>query len=106
MICVLLSFQVQSGTNWIKKDLCTENKEEIDECKNVGKNLYRYNKFMKKDLSIGPIVGVVYIKEGQNRGTNQKIITKVSGYYYLINDMGDIKNLITTFASDPELSVK
>ena len=36
-----------------------------------------YNKFLKKDLSIGPIVGVVYIKEGQNRGTNQKIITKM-----------------------------
>ena len=89
-----------------KKDLCIEKKEEINECQNVGKDLYRYNNYMKKNLLLGKIVGVVHIKKGKDRGTNQKIITKVSGYYYLINDMGDIKNLITTFASDPELSVK
>lgn len=105
LICIFLSFEVQSRTDWIKKDLCIEKKEEINECQNVGKDLYRYNNYMKKNLRLGKIVGVVYIKKGKDRGNNQEIIAKVSGYYYLVDDSVNA-GWFSTLASDPELSVK
>ena len=58
---------------------------------------------MKKNLLLGKIVGVVYIKKGKDRGNNQEIIAKVSGYYYLVDDGA---GWFSTLASDPELSVK
>ena len=65
-----------------------------------------YNKFVKKELLLGKIEGVVFFKKGENRGTNQKIETRNSGYYYLINDTGDISNLFTKWSKDPNIIVK
>jgi hypothetical protein len=50
-------------------------------------------------------LGVVYIKKVQNKGTNERKPATYSGYYYLINDMGDKKNLITIWSLDSEISV-
>ena len=106
LICLFVSFEVNSKVNWIKKDLCSEKKGEITECENVGKNLFLYNKFIKKELLLGKIEGVVFFKKGENRGTNQRIVTKVTGYYYLINDTGDITNLFTKWSKDQNLVIR
>ena len=106
VICLFVSFEVNAKVNWIKKDLCSEKKEEITECENVGKNLFLYNKFLKKGLLLGKIEGVVFFKKGENRGTNEKIVTKDTGYYYLINDSGDISNLFTKWSKDENLLIE
>lgn len=106
-ICLLIfTSQVFAGVDWEKYDICSKNSEEITECDNIGKSVYRYNEYLKKNLAIGPIVGVAYIERGDNRGTNNRRPAEFSGYYYLINDTGDMKNLITTWSLDPEISVK
>jgi len=85
----------EARKNWIKKDICKKKKDKVELCKHVGKSLYLGAR------EIGPVVGVVYLKKGQNRGTNQKRSAEKTGYYLLINDMGDMKNLITSpFTSD------
>ena len=97
VIFFILAFvsPAEARTNWIKKDLCKKKKEKVELCKYVGKSLYL------RGREIGPVVGVVYLKKGQNRGTNQRRPAEKTGYYLLINDTGDIKNLITSpFTSD------
>lgn len=106
LIFLFVSFEVKSRVDWIQKDICSEKKDEVSECKDIGKDLFLYNKFVKKELLLGKIEGVIYFKKGENRGTNQKIETKVSGYYYLINDSGDISNLFTKWSKDPNVTVK
>ena len=85
--------KVESRTNWYPLNICKKTK--IKECENVGKDLYIYNSFLKRDLKIGPVVGVVYLKKGQDRGTNQVRLAEKNSYYYLIDDMGDKNNLLT-----------
>ena len=79
--------------DWYSLNICK--KKKIKECENVGKNLYLYNSIVKRDLKIGPVVGVVYLKKGQDRGTNQVRLAEKNSYYYLIDDMGDKNNLLT-----------
>ena len=106
-ICLLLfSSQVFAGVDWIQRDICNAKNNAVVECSNVGKIVYRYNKYMKKYLEIGPIVGVVHLKKGSNRGTNQRRPAELTGHYYLINDTGDINNLITVWSSDSEITIK
>ena len=38
---------------------------------------------------------MVYLKKGQDRGTNQVRLAEKNSYYYLIDDMGDKNNLLT-----------
>jgi len=84
--------------NWYSLNICETSK--ISECKNVGKNIYLYNSIVKREFKIGPIVGVVYLKKGQNRGTNQVRLAERTGYYYLIDDMGDKNNLLTVLPTE------
>ncbi len=79
--------------DWYSLNICK--KKKIKECEIVGKNLYLYNSIVKRDLKIGPVVGVVYLKKGQDRGTNQVRLAEKNSYYYLIDDMGDKNNLLT-----------
>ena len=102
----LFSHIAFSGMDWIQLDLCKSEKNSLTECKNVGKSLFMYNKYVKKTLELGKVEGVVYLEKGDNRGTNQKRAAEYSGYYYLVNDMGDINSLITKWSMDPEISVK
>jgi len=87
---LFVCFSAEAKVNWIKKDVCKKNKKKTEYCNFVGKRLYYFGR------DIGPIVGVVYIKKGKNRGTNQKRPAEKTGYYLLINDMGDMRNLITS----------
>ena len=66
LICIFFSFEVQSRTDWIKKDLCIEKKEEINECQNVGKDLYRYNNYMKKRFQPHKILPITKVGAGTN----------------------------------------
>jgi hypothetical protein len=85
--------KVEERPDWYSLNICK--KKKIKECENVGKNLYLYNSIVKRDLKIGPVVGVVYLKKGQDRGTNQVRLAEKNSYYYLIDDMGDKNNLLT-----------
>jgi len=85
-------------TDWYSLNICETSK--ISECKNVGKDIYLYNSIVKREFKIGPIVGVVYLKKGQNRGTNQVRLAERTGYYYLIDDMGDKNNLLTVLPTE------
>ena len=60
-LCIL-SFEVQSRTDWIKKDLCIE--EEKTSARMLEKTFTDII-IMKKNLLLGKIVGVVHIKRGQ-----------------------------------------
>lgn len=95
-----------AGIDWLSYDICKKSNIRITECNNIGKSAYRYNRYVKKDLKLGLIEGVVYIEKGKNRGTNERIAATYSGYYYLINDMNDKKNLITIWSLDSEVSVR
>ena len=106
-ICLLLfTSQLIAGVDWIQKDICNAKKNTATECSNVGKIVHRYNKYMKKYLEIGVIVGVVHLKKRSNRGTNQSRPAEYTGHYYLINDTGDIHNLITIWSLDSEITIK
>ena len=103
---LLFSLQSIAGVDWMQKDICNAKNNATTECSNVGKIVHRYNKYMKKYLEIGPIVGVVHLKKGSNRGTNQNRPAEHTGHYYLINDTGDIHNLITIWSLDSEITIK
>ena len=102
---LLLTSQLIAGVDWIQKDICNTKNNAATECSNVKKIVYRYNKYMKKYLEIGPIVGVVHLKKGSNRGTNQSRLAEHTGHYYLINDTGDIHNLITIWSLDSKITI-
>ena len=98
LICILFLGLLWSGvasakTDWYSLNICETSK--ISECKNVGKSLYIYMALAKIEVKIGPVVGVVYLKKGQNRGTNEVRPAEKNGYYYLIDDTGDKDNLLT-----------
>lgn len=100
LIIFLILFLVspaEARTNWIKKDLCKKEKTKVDLCQHVGKNIYRYIPAAKKSFNIGKIEGVVFLKKGQNKGTNYKRAAQETGHYVLMNDAGDIRNLIPVF---------
>tara|TARA_B110000971_G_scaffold41656_1_gene40966 strand:+ start:260 stop:598 length:339 start_codon:yes stop_codon:yes gene_type:complete len=101
----LFCFSAQARTNWIKKDICKKEKTRIDLCKYVGKNIYRYVPAAKRSFNMGKIEGVVFLKKGQNKGTNYKRAAEKTGHYVLMNDTGDIKNLIPVFP-DSTISFK
>ena len=96
LLVVLVYFgsnKVESKTDWYSLNICPQKK--VKECENVGKSLYIYMDLAKIEVKIGPVVGVVYLKKGQNRGTNEVRPTEKNGYYYLIDDAGDKDNLLT-----------
>ena len=96
LFVVLVCFgsnKVESKTDWYSLNICSQKK--VKECENVGKSLYLYIPLAKTEVKIGPIVGVVYLKKGQNRGTNEVRSAEKNGYYYLIDDAGDKDNLLT-----------
>ena len=94
---LIFTLPSQARTNWIKKDLCKKEKVKIDLCEHVGKNIYRYIPAAKKSFNIGKVEGVIFLKKGQNKGTNYKRAAEETGHYVLMNDTGDIKNLIPVF---------
>ena len=106
LFVVLVCFgsnKVESKTDWYSLNICPQKddlyivlmKIKVKECRNVGKSLYIYMDLAKIEVKIGPVVGVVYLKKGQNRGTNEVRPTEKNGYYYLIDDAGDKDNLLT-----------
>ena len=106
LLVVLVYFgsnKVESKTDWYSLNICPQKddlyivlmKIKVKECRNVGKSLYIYMDLAKIEVKIGPVVGVVYLKKGQNRGTNEVRPTEKNGYYYLIDDAGDKDNLLT-----------
>lgn len=106
-LCVL-NFAVTSysAEDWYSKNVCTEKTGQIY-CKDINKNIVRYNKYVKKWLDIGPIWGVVYIDKGANRGTNQYRQAEHSGYYYIVGCMiKDKSNCITIYTKDNEIRVR
>ncbi len=106
-ICLLLfTLQVFAGVDWIQRDICNAKNNAATECSNVEKIIHRYNKYMKKYLEIGPIAGLVHLKKRSNRGKNQSRPAEHNGHYYLINDIGDIHNLITIWSLDSEITIK
>ena len=105
IIILSLSEKVEARTNWIKKDICKKEKTKVDLCKHVEKNIYRYIPAAKRSVSLGKMEGVVFLKKGQNKGTNYKRAAEKTGHYVLMNDTGDIKNLIPVFP-DSTISFK
>lgn len=107
ILILVFSSKVEARTNWIKKDICKKEKgiAKVDLCKHVGKNIYRYIPAAKRSVNLGKMEGVVFLKEGQNKGTNYKRAAEETGYYVLMNDTGDIKNLIPVFP-DKTISFK
>ena len=96
LLVVLVYFgsnKVESKTDWYSLNICPQKK--VKECENVGKSLYIYMALAKIEVKIGPVVGVVYLKKGQNRGTNEVRPAEKNGYYYLIDDTGNKDNLLT-----------
>ena len=90
---LMLGGVASAKTDWYSLNICETSK--ISECKNVGKSLYIYMALAKIEVEIGPVVGVVYLKKGQNRGTNDVRPAEKNGYYYLIDDTGNKDNLLT-----------
>ena len=103
-ILVLIS-PAEARTNWIKKDLCKKEKTKVELCQYVGKNIYRYIPAAKRSVNMGKVEGVIFLKKGQNKGTNYKRPAEETGHYVLMNDTGDIKNLIPVFP-DKTISFK